>query len=295
MRSAILAVAFAAGVIAVPHGHKHKRDTVVDVDVVYVTDIVTVTAGSEPTATSSVDSNQQQWWGHWSWSEETSTAPAVAQPTTTSVATSTWVAPTTSAAPSSTSVAPVASSSSAPSSTDSGSTSVPSTYSQKVVLSHNVHRANHSASNIAWSDSLAASAQTIAESCVYAHNTAVDGGGYGQNIAAGVPSDNVTAIITDLFYNGEVEWFVGLYNQAQPSMVNFEHWGHFSQIVWKDTTQVGCATVDCSSQGLANVGSDVAPYFTVCNYGPPGNYANEYGANIGEPLNYPTVQWNYGL
>lgn len=26
-----------------------------------------------------------------------------------------------------------------------------------------------------------------------------------------------------------------------------------------------------------------------------GNYANEYGANIGEPLGEPTVQWNYGL
>lgn len=281
MRSAILAGAFAAGVIAVPHGHKHKRDVVTDVDVVYVTDIVTVTAGSEPTSVSSVDSNQQwggsSWWGHWSWSEETSSAPSAAQPTTTSVApstpstTSTWIAPTTSAAPSSTAAA---SSSSAPSSTDSGSTGVPSTYAQKVLLSHNVHRANHSASNLAWSDSLASSAQTIAESCVYAHNTAVDGGGYGQNIAAGVPADNITAVITDLFYNGEVEWFAGLYQQAQPSMVNFEHWGHFSQVVWKSTTQVGCATVDCSAQGLANVGSDVAPMFTVCNYGPPGEKFN---------------------
>ena len=26
-----------------------------------------------------------------------------------------------------------------------------------------------------------------------------------------------------------------------------------------------------------------------------GNYANEYGANVGSPLNYPTAQWNTGL
>ena len=100
--------------------------------------------------------------------------------------------------------------------------------------------------------------------------SAVDGGGYGQNIAAGVEGNNVSAIITDLFYNGEVNWFSGLYGEAQPSMTNFDSWGHFSQIVWKDTTHVACVTQDCSGQGLANVGSDVSPYFTVCNYSPPG-------------------------
>jgi hypothetical protein len=39
-----------------------------------------------------------------------------------------------------------------------------------------------------------------------------------------------------------------------------------TQIVWKETTSVGCATVDCSASGLANTGGNVAPYFTVCNY-----------------------------
>jgi len=117
----------------------------------------------------------------------------------------------------------------------------------------------------------------------------------GQNIAAGVEADNITAIITNLFYNGEVGWYDGLYGQAQPSMVNFEHWGHFSQIVWKGTTHVGCYTKDCSAQGLANTGGDVSPYFTVCNYKSPGNFANEYGANVGQPLGHPTVDWNYGL
>lgn len=98
------------------------------------------------------------------------------------------------------------------------------------------------------------------------------GGGYGQNIAAGVEANNISAIITNLFYNGEVGWFDGLYGQAQPSMNNFELWGHFSQIVWKDTSHVGCATQDCSAQGLGGVTSDVSPYFTVCNYKSPGQF-----------------------
>lgn len=136
-------------------------------------------------------------------------------------------------------IIPVTSRSSSASFSDDGVlTSVPATYAQKVLLSHNVHRANHSASALVWSDHLALSARKIAISCVYAHNTAVDGGGYGQNIAAGISADNVTAVVTDLFYNSEVEWFLGLYQQQQPSMANFEHWGHFSQVVWKSTTKM---------------------------------------------------------
>jgi len=101
-------------------------------------------------------------------------------------------------------------------------------------------------------------------------SSTADGGGYGQNIAAGVKPDNVSAVITDLFYNGEVNYYNNLYGQANPDMSNFEKWGHFSQIVWKSTSQVGCATVDCTSQGLANVGQYVSPFFTVCNYKSPG-------------------------
>lgn len=99
----------------------------------------------------------------------------------------------------------------------------------------------------------------------------MDGGGYGQNIAAGVEGSNVSAVITDLFYNGEVGYYDGMYGMADPDMTNFELWGHFSQIVWKGTNKVGCATSHCPN-GLGNVGSNVSPYFTVCNYGPPGNY-----------------------
>ncbi len=110
----------------------------------------------------------------------------------------------------------------------------------------------------------------------------MDGGGYGQNIAAGVDGGSVARVITDMFYNGEVNYYVPLYDQGNnPDMSNFESWGHFSQIVWAKTTKVGCATQNCPG-GLANTGSNVPPYFTVCNYDPPGNFAGEY-SNVQPP------------
>jgi hypothetical protein len=44
-------------------------------------------------------------------------------------------------------------------------------YSDVVVYNHNVHRANHSAPDAVWSQTLADTALKIAQSCVYAHNT----------------------------------------------------------------------------------------------------------------------------
>ena len=43
-------------------------------------------------------------------------------------------------------------------------------YSGLVLLHHNKHRANHSASDLTWNQTLAGYAQTVAESCVYAHS-----------------------------------------------------------------------------------------------------------------------------
>ena len=318
MRSALIAAAFAANAFAVPYV---KRDLVTDTDieVVYATEIITVTAAAPSTdsvspetadASSSSLSFRHHRYHSTSISSSTSIVPRSTSfaghstsiaPTRTSMSTSTAPVPTststsvapapvstkttsTSVAPApvstkttSTSVAPApvstkasTSTSVAAATTSAAASAVPSTYAQIAVYHHNIHRANHSAPDVIWDAGVASTAASIAANCVYAHNVTAGGGGYGQNIAAGVKPNNISAVITELFYNGEVGWYNGLYGQAQPDMTNFEHWGHFSQIVWKDTTKIGCATQDCTSSGLANVGSNVAPFFTVCNYVNPG-------------------------
>lgn len=75
-------------------------------------------------------------------------------------------------------------------------------------------------------------------------------------------------MITNLMYNDEFGYYQNLYGQANPDMTYFEKWGHFSQILWKGSVSVGCATVVCPL--LGNVDSSAPSPFTVCNYYPPG-------------------------
>ncbi|KAI9894858.1 MAG: hypothetical protein M1814_000078 [Vezdaea aestivalis] len=181
--------------------------------------------------------------------------------------------------------------SSAPAAVSTAAASVgggpPSTSYKDVALwHHNIHRANHSSPAMSWSDDLAASAMAVAQTCVYQHNTNLMGGGYGQNIAAGAPPADIGNIITDMMYNSEIGLYPGY--GAEPDMSNFHQWGHFSQIIWAASTQVGCATYKCGV--LANSGSGVDPYFTVCNYKTPGNFGGRYAQNVLAPKGQPTIK-----
>jgi hypothetical protein len=114
------------------------------------------------------------------------------------------------------------------------------------------------------------------------HHSTPGGGGYGQNIAntgstasdesSKDPNALVAAVISNMWYNDEVPVFLPeYYGLPTPPMGNFVKWGHFSQVVWKSTTSVGCATQFCSS------GTEIFPapssgWFTVCNYAGPGKF-----------------------
>jgi hypothetical protein len=94
-------------------------------------------------------------------------------------------------------------------------------------------------------------------------------------MAAGTPAENISSVITDLFYNAEEPIFAAnnCYGEDDPNPDVFEQTGHFTQMVWCDTTHVGCYTAHCGQDGLpplTNAGDNVPPYFTVCNYRNPG-------------------------
>ncbi|KAM0816787.1 putative CAP domain-containing protein [Seiridium cardinale] len=163
-------------------------------------------------------------------------------------------------------------------------------YIDTIIRHHNAHRTNHSAAAVVWSSSLADTARIIASSCVYRHNTTVHGGGYGQNIGAGFAATAMGQFVTEALYNGEVNAYT--YYGGEPDVNTVGQWGHFSQIVWKGTSSVGCYTYDCSSAGLQNA-VGIPPEFTVCNYAPAGNVLGSFNANVSPGLGAPTIDASY--
>ncbi|KAM0264155.1 hypothetical protein ACHAQJ_000901 [Trichoderma viride] len=170
-----------------------------------------------------------------------------------------------------------------------------SNYQSAIVNEHNIHRANHSAPALEWDDTLAGFAQITAAGCVFAHDMTEGGGAvsYGQNLASWGSTGDISGLqieagrrgITDQWYNDEIEnWtYYGL--SDPPSGSDLDAWGHFTQLVWKSSTKVGCATVQCPSGSVLSMPS----WYTVCNYGPPGNFGGEYAENVLKPLGQPTV------
>jgi hypothetical protein len=60
--------------------------------------------------------------------------------------------------------------------------------------------------------------------------------------------------------------------------------GHFTQVVWKGTTDVGCASITCPRG--ANFGGGAQPQrIYACNYLPAGNVSNpgQFQANVARP------------
>ncbi|OAP65040.1 hypothetical protein AYL99_01012 [Fonsecaea erecta] len=230
---------------------------------------------------------------------QTTTTTAVASTTTTTVSGPVLPSDTITPASSSITSTPVSSVPGSSISTLSTTTSsgIPivtnEAYIDAVLRHHNIHRSNHSADPLIWSPSLADTARVIAETCVYGHVTTVNGGGYGQNIGAGYPATalGMGQFITEGLYNSEVNNYI--YYGTEPDLSTLNEWGHFTQIVWMATTSVGCYTADCSSGGLTNAGPPIQPYFTVCNYAPPGNLIGSFAQNVGVSVGLPTVYGNY--
>jgi hypothetical protein len=80
--------------------------------------------------------------------------------------------------------------------------------------------------------------------------------------------DMLADATTNMWYNGEVDLFLpSYYGEANPDFSNFDAWGHFSQLVWKSTTKIGCATQYCEAGTMY---SGMSSWFTVCNYAAEG-------------------------
>lgn len=52
-----------------------------------------------------------------------------------------------------------------------GESSTPNEYIDTILEQHNLHRSNHSASDLTWNPTIAGYAETLADTCTFAHDT----------------------------------------------------------------------------------------------------------------------------
>lgn len=137
--------------------------------------------------------------------------------------------------------------------------------SSVVLNSTNYYRSHHQANPVRWNDTLADYAKDYAEGCIWKHS----GGPYGENLAANF--ENSTLAI-DAWAHEEKKYD---YSKRKFSTST----GHFTQLVWKNTTDVGCAVIDCNN----NANGGVQGAYLVCEYSPAGNVQGQFKWNVGKP------------
>ena len=131
----------------------------------------------------------------------------------------------------------------------------------ELLAAHNQYRARLGLPPLHWSSRLAEKAQRWAE-----HLAAIGQlvhSGSGQNLAmASAGSESLTQLV-QLWGNEQTNFTDGVF----PNISTTGNWmdvGHYSQMVWRATTEAGCGFAE-------NDGRDVL----VCDYSPPGNVMGE--------------------
>jgi len=170
MHSATIITLLSASLVVASPMHQlfHKKAIVTDI----VTDIVTVTvtgdgaAPAEPTTAPKKEAIHT----HHSSVEVPATTSAAAPPPPPAPTTSSVAVVTISFSAPAPPVQTPTPSSAAPSSAAAAPSASPTDYASTAVFNHNQHRTNHSASVVAWNQTLADWAAITAKTCVFAHD-----------------------------------------------------------------------------------------------------------------------------
>lgn len=158
---------------------------------------------------------------------------------------------------------PSSTSSQSESSSTGSSGSSGSSFADEMLSEHNNKRSKHGAQSLTWDGELEKYAQDYADQYSCSGSLSHSGGPYGENLAVGY--DSATKAL-DAWYDEIDE-----YDFSNPGFG--ESTGHFTQVVWKDSSKLGCAYKDC--------GGSTGRYI-ICSYQNPGNVIGRFPQNVQE-------------
>ncbi|XP_009605694.1 pathogenesis-related leaf protein 4-like [Nicotiana tabacum] len=130
-----------------------------------------------------------------------------------------------------------------------------------IVIVHNKARAEVGVPlpPLKWNNTLASYAHDYATTKLAECKLVHSDGPYGENLAMGY--GEFSAVDAVNLWVGEKPNYEYATNSCNSGMC-----GHYTQVIWRNTLQVGCARLKCQN-GEA--------WFVSCNYYPPGNYIGE--------------------
>ena len=135
---------------------------------------------------------------------------------------------------------------------------------QDYVAAHNAARANVGLGEVSWNSTVAAWAEDYAKQrradCQLTHSPTTP---YGENLywSSGAVATGVDAVE---MWVAEKQYYDHASNSCSPP--SGLSCGHYTQVVWRDSTAIGCARVVCD--GGAGV-------FIICSYSPKGNFPGQ--------------------
>ncbi len=170
-----------------------------------------------------------------------------------------------------------------------------------MLKAHNDMRGRYCAAPLTWSCDLAKGAQEYANKCILgAHGNPE---GIGENLANkwAIPDKYPAGSDVEAFqdtwgceeklYKFEAPEIVGGFkSNCDPGPDGKGVNGHFTQVVWRSTTQLGCARAKCIVKDDKGVDRTVTNW--VCRYGPGGNNSTQLAANVQKPPNCTTQKFH---
>jgi Cysteine-rich secretory protein family len=136
-------------------------------------------------------------------------------------------------------------------------------FASRLLHSHNAARAAAGVSTLVWDQRLQAEAagyaQFLARRNVFMHSPRESRGATGENLWMGTRGAFSVESMVGGWLSEGMKFRAGVFPAVSRSG-NWQDVGHYTQIVWPQTTRVGCA-----------IASNPASDFLVCRYWPAGN------------------------